>query len=199
MMDQYEDEAERHPFDPPAEADREHEIHEGAAPKLALDDDDRLPWLESADDDDDDEGAIDTGRVLRFLVFGLVLLAAIGGALWFVKHRAATAPTVAEGGVIKAPAEPYKAVPANQGGKTYAGTGDSAFAASEGKTTQARVGRRRRPGRGLHLASRRRSGVDPPLWQQRSPESRETPCRARLGRYRHGLPPPGRRPGCRRR
>jgi hypothetical protein len=140
MMDHYEDEAERHPFDPPAEADREHEVHEGAAPKLALDDDDRLPWLESADDDDDDEGAIDTGRVLRFLVFGLVLLAAIGGALWFVKHRAATAPTVAEGGVIKAPAEPYKTVPANQGGKTYAGTGDSAFAASEGKTTQARLG-----------------------------------------------------------
>ena len=136
-MDQYEDraEAERHPFDPPAD-----EIHEGAAPQLALNEDDRLPWLESADDDDDDEGAVDPARVLRFLIFGLALLAAIGGALWFVNHRSSSGPVIAEGGVIKAPAEPYKTVPTNQGGKTYAGTGDSAFAASEGKTTQARLG-----------------------------------------------------------
>jgi len=144
MMDERDDSAEQHPFDPPASpaTDDEplREVHEGAAPQLALDEDERLPWLESAYDDDDDTGAIDTGRILRVALFGLALLALIGGALWFVNHRGPSGPQVAEGGVIKAPAEPYKQVPANQGGKTYAGTGDSAFAVSEGKTTPARLG-----------------------------------------------------------
>jgi len=141
MIDERDENSEHHPFDPPAAQEpHEAEIHEAAAPQLALDEDERLPWLESADDDDDDEGAIDTGRVLRFLGFGLALLLAIGGGLWFANHRGPSGPQVAEGGVIKAPAEPYKQVPANPGGKTYAGTGDSAFAVSEGKTTQARLG-----------------------------------------------------------
>jgi len=139
-MDDRDDRTDHHPFDPPID-----EVHEAAAPQLALDEDERLPWLESADDDDDDEGAIDVGRVIRVVLFGLVLLAAVGGGLWFVNHRAALGPQVAEGGVIKAPAEPYKQVPANPGGKTYAGTGDSAFAVSEGKTTQARLGGREAP------------------------------------------------------
>lgn len=116
-----------------------HEAHEGTTPQLALDEDERLPWLESADDDDD-AGAVDGARLLRFALFGLVLLAGIIGALWFAGHRGASGPGVADGSVIKAPAEPYKQVPGNQGGKTYAGTGDSAFAVSEGRTTPARLG-----------------------------------------------------------
>lgn len=144
-MDEREQAGEHHPFDPPAPPRPAEvgpgEVHEGAAPQLALNEDERLPWLESADDDDDDEGAIDTGRVLRFLGFGLALVLLIGGGLWLANHRSGPAgPQVAEGGVIKAPAEPYKTVPANQGGKTYAGTGDSAFAVSEGRSTPARLG-----------------------------------------------------------
>ncbi|MFC3173322.1 SPOR domain-containing protein [Novosphingobium bradum] len=149
-MDQRDGQGEHHPFDPPADEPRvgalaadglpPAEVLEGAAPQLALDEDERLPWLESADDDDDDEGTLDTARVLRVLVFGLILLAGIGGALWFMGHRGPAGPEVADGGVIKAPAQPYKQVPADQGGKTYAGTGDSAFAVSEGKTQQARLG-----------------------------------------------------------
>lgn len=141
MIDEQDENSQHHPFDPPAAQEpHEGEIHEAAAPQLALDEDERLPWLESADDDDDDEGAIDTGRMLRFLGFGLALLIAVGAGLWIVNHRGPSGPHVADGGVIKAPAEPYKQVPPNQGGKTYAGTGDSAFAVSEGKTTQARLG-----------------------------------------------------------
>jgi hypothetical protein len=139
MMDEQDQAGEHHPFDPPAGAPA-HEVHEGAAPQLALNEDERLPWLDSADDDDDDAGAIDTGRVMRFLGFGAALVLLIGGGLWLANHRGPSGPQVAEGGVIKAPAEPYKQVPANQGGKTYAGTGDSAFAVSEGKTTPARLG-----------------------------------------------------------
>jgi len=136
MMDEREEQRKQHPFDETV-AD---EAREGAAPQLALDEDERLPWLESAEDEDDDAGAVDTARLMRFLVFGLVLLAAIMGALWVVNNRPGSDAQVADGGVIKAPAAPYKTVPANTGGKTYAGTGDSAFAVSEGKSTQARLG-----------------------------------------------------------
>jgi hypothetical protein len=136
MMDERDDQDETHPFDGPLG----HDVQEGAAPQLALDEDERLPWLESADDDDEDAGTVDSARLVRFALFGVVLLAGIIGALWFVNHRGPAGPEVADGSVIKAPAEPYKQVPANQGGKTYAGTGDSAFAVSEGRTTPAKLG-----------------------------------------------------------
>ncbi|HEY6869931.1 MAG TPA: SPOR domain-containing protein [Novosphingobium sp.] len=111
----------------------------GVAPQPAfpLDEDERLPWLESADDDDD-VGAVDTGRLLRFMAIAVALLAAILGGLWYVNHRAGGKP-VPDGGVIKAPSEPYKTEPTDKGGKTFAGTGDSAYAVSEGKSTQAKL------------------------------------------------------------
>lgn len=107
-------------------------------PALALDEDERLPWLESADDDDED-GGVDTARLLRFALFGLVLLIGVFVALWAVKHHAAAPDAVADGSVIKAP-PPYKQAPPSPGGKTFAGTGDSAYVVSEGKTAQARLG-----------------------------------------------------------
>lgn len=138
-MDERDDQIETPPFEGGHEPGPD-ERHEGAAPQLALDEDERLPWLELADDEDEDEGRVDTARLLRVALFGLLLLAGIGGALWFVNHRGPAGPQVADGGIIRAPAEPYKQVPADRGGKTYAGTGDSAFAVSEGKATQARIG-----------------------------------------------------------
>ncbi|MBA3054530.1 MAG: SPOR domain-containing protein [Sphingomonadales bacterium] len=112
---------------------------QGPQSALALDEDERLPWLESADDDEG-EGGVDTARLLRFVLFGVMLLAAILGTLWYVNHRVTDPAAVADGSVIKAPAEPYKEVPKDQGGKTFAGTGDSAFAVSEGKSKPARLG-----------------------------------------------------------
>lgn len=116
------------------------EARDSALPQsaLALDEDDRLPWLESADDEDD-EAAVDGARLVRFALFGLAVLALVAGALWFINSRA-SGPVVAEGGVITAPATPYKEVPKDTGGKTYAGTGDSAFAVSAGKNPAARLG-----------------------------------------------------------
>ncbi|MBC2668311.1 SPOR domain-containing protein [Novosphingobium piscinae] len=108
-------------------------------PALALDDDERLPWLESADDEDE-EGAIDTARVARFVAFGVALLALLVGGIWMLNHRSTGPAQVAEGGVIPAPSEPYKSEPADKGGKTFAGTGDSAFAVSEGKNPAAKLG-----------------------------------------------------------
>lgn len=117
------------------------ELLSGNAPQsaLALDDDERLPWLESADDDDD-EGGVDTGRLVKFAAFAVGLLLLIVGGIWYTNHRAATADQVAEGGVIPAPAEPYKTEPTDKGGKTFAGTGDSAFAVSEGQNPSAKLG-----------------------------------------------------------
>ena len=116
------------------------EILSGSAPQpaLALDEDERLPWLESADDDDD-VGAVDTGRIVRFAGFAVALLAAIVGGIWYLNHRGTGEAQVAEGGVIAAPTEPYKSEPADKGGKTFAGTGDSAFAVSEGKNPAAKL------------------------------------------------------------
>jgi len=108
-------------------------------PSLELDEDDRLPWLESADDEEEGSDA-ETGRLIRFALFGLALLALIGGGLWLANRHKANDAAVAEGGVIKAPAEPYKTVPKDQRGKTYAGTGDEAYGVAEGKSTTARLG-----------------------------------------------------------
>lgn len=104
---------------------------------LALDEDERLPWLESADDDDADVG-VDNNRLLRLGLVGLALLVAVVGVVWFNGQRGPDMAGVADGSVIKAPA-PYKEVPRDQGGKTFAGTGDSAFVVSEGKTTGVRL------------------------------------------------------------
>lgn len=99
----------------------------GGGGRLALDLDDRLPWLE---EDDRDEG-IDHGRVAGFVVLGLLVLALIVGALWWVNTM--RGPGEADGSLVHAEPGPYKVRPENPGGKTFAGTGDSAYAVSEGE------------------------------------------------------------------
>ncbi len=122
----------------------QHGAHGGGEPldtaRLDLDDaDERLPWLESEDDEYEYEGA-GTARVLGLLVFGLVALAVIVGGIWWATHRDSSSGQVAEGGIIAAPTQPYKEAPRNPGGKTFAGTGDSSFAVSEGQSRPARLG-----------------------------------------------------------
>lgn len=102
------------------------------------DNDERLPWLES-DDDFDQGGGSDSGRVMGFVLGGLVTLAAIVGGIWWISHRDAP-EAVADGAVIAAPEQAYKEAPKNPGGKTFDGTGDSSFAVSEGQTRAARLG-----------------------------------------------------------
>jgi len=99
--------------------------------RLGFDDDDeRLPWLESADDIDADEG-FDSGRIIGFVILSIVALAMIVGAVWYASHRG---PGAADGSVIRAEAGPYKVAPENPGGKTFAGTGDSSYAVARGET-----------------------------------------------------------------
>ena len=97
--------------------------------------DERLPWLESGEDDDggDYEG-YDTSRLLAMFLGGLAILAAVVGGIWWFTNRGPGPELVADGSVVAAPAEPYKTAPANPGGKTFDGTGDVSFAASEGQS-----------------------------------------------------------------
>ena len=110
----------------------EHADEYYAHERLALDDHGHLPWLDSGDDYDD-EGAIDTHRVIGTVVGGLAAIALLIGGIWWWSHRDAGGAPVADGSTISAPATPDKTAPANPGGKTFAGTGDTSFAVSQGK------------------------------------------------------------------
>lgn len=99
----------------------------------------RLPWLE-ADEDDDDAGGGTAGQFMGLLLLGLVAVGLIGGGIWWVMHKRNEPALVADGGVIAAPKQPYKEQPADPGGKTFEGTGDTSFAISKGQTRPARLG-----------------------------------------------------------
>lgn len=107
-------------------------IEQRDAARLDLDEEERLPWLESADDDDDYGN--DNGRLMTFLVGGLVVLAALVGGIWWATHRGGEKELQADGSVIEAPKTPYKEAPKDPGGKTFAGTGDTSYAVSAGQT-----------------------------------------------------------------
>ena len=102
---------------------------------LNLDDNDRLPWLETADG----YAAEANGSAMRtalLAVAGLVLLAAIAGGVYWLQPGQAGGPN-GTGELIVAPKGHYKEKPADAGGKSFEGEGDSAFAASEGQKTGA--------------------------------------------------------------
>lgn len=113
------------------------EVHEEAQP-LPLGDEERLPWLESADDVDYDEEGGDSGRIVGFVILGALALALLIGGLYWFTHRG-SAYQNADGSLIEASKEPYKVAPPNPGGKTFEGTGDSSFKVSEGEKPQAKV------------------------------------------------------------
>lgn len=114
------------PFDVSAE------MAEPAGDRLALGDEERLPWLESADDIDGEDEDSGNGRLIGFAVMGLVVLAALVGGIWYASNRTA-GPAGADGSLIEASREPYKVAPKDPGGKTFEGTGDSSFKVSEGE------------------------------------------------------------------
>jgi hypothetical protein len=102
---------------------------------LNLDENDRLPWLETADGYDAEANG-SPSRVTFMVVAGLVLLAAIAGGVYWVQSRPAGGAN-GTGELIVAPKGNYKEKPADAGGKSFEGEGDSAFAASEGQKTGA--------------------------------------------------------------
>ncbi|MFM6832134.1 MAG: SPOR domain-containing protein [Novosphingobium sp.] len=116
------------PFDVAAELGTAEPVGE----RLALGDEERLPWLESADDIDGDEDDSGNGRLIGFAVMGLIVLAALIGGIWYATNKS-SGPANADGSLIEASKEPYKVAPSDPGGKTFAGTGDSSFKVSKGE------------------------------------------------------------------
>ncbi len=106
--------------------------------RLDFDDEsDQLPWLDAEEDDADES---DGGRMIGFGLLGLIALGTIVGGIWWATHRTPDKTMVADGGIVAAPSQPYKEAPKNPGGKTFEGTGDTAFAVSEGQNRPARLG-----------------------------------------------------------
>lgn len=113
-------------------------ISPGEKPSVA--DEDRLPWLESADDDFRDGGS--SGRVALLVVFAILL---IGGVLWAVMAMRGSGSVAGTGELIAAPEGDYKVKPDEAGGMKVDGEGDTVFAASEGARTEGRINTRAVP------------------------------------------------------
>jgi cell division protein FtsN len=109
--------------------DHDHATH---SPSLDLGEEERLPWLESADDIE--AGGEGTGqhRLLGFAAAAVALLALLVGGVYWATHRG-THDKPADGSLIEAAKGPYKVAPSDPGGKQFAGTGDASFKVSQGQ------------------------------------------------------------------
>ncbi|SOB86881.1 Sporulation related domain-containing protein [Sphingomonas guangdongensis] len=95
--------------------------------RTTIGDDDRLPWLESADDDYR-EGSSPL-RVILLVLAGLGLIAA---GIWAYGRFAGRPVLTGSGELIAAPEGDYKVRPDEPGGMKVEGEGDSVFSTSEG-------------------------------------------------------------------
>lgn len=110
---------------------------EDHAEELAfIDEDDRLPWLDSSDDVAP-RSRPDYSRLVGLGLLGLAVAGLVGAGGWWLVSR--VAEPAGDGSVIAAPEGPYKMRPADPGGKQHAGTGDTSFAVGEGQTREARI------------------------------------------------------------
>lgn len=94
----------------------------------AADDEDRLPWLETAGDDDEEGPSL--GRLVGLVLLGLVALGAVLGGIYWWKHR--PPPGAGNGDLIAAQEGDYKVKPDDPGGLKVEGEGDASVAASGG-------------------------------------------------------------------
>lgn len=102
----------------------------------ALDNDDRLPWLEAVEE----EGGEGGPSALKLIVAVLIGLAAIGGivgGIFWMGNRDGAENGAPE--VIAAPNGPYKVKPDSPGGMTVEGQGETAFDAAQGGTPNASI------------------------------------------------------------
>lgn len=102
------------------------------APSLDLGDEERLPWLEGADDLEAQQRTGGYHKMIALAVVALIVLALLVDGIYWVTHRGGS-PKPADGSLIEASKDPYKVAPDDPGGKKFAGTGDSSFKVSQGE------------------------------------------------------------------
>jgi len=99
------------------------------------DEQDRLPWLETAEEDYPQDHS-----VARFMLLAVLALAVVGfvavGYLWYARQQ--TVGT-GNGELIKAPPGDYKVKPDEPGGMKAEGEGDTVFATSQGAASNSSI------------------------------------------------------------
>lgn len=95
---------------------------------------DRLPWLESAEEEYREGPS--AARVVGLIVGGLVVIAL---AIWGFNAMRSTSPAKGTGALIQAQEGDYKVRPDERGGMKVEGEGDTVFATSEGTTGKGAV------------------------------------------------------------
>lgn len=97
-------------------------------------DEDRLPWLEPVEEDR--ASAPGTGKTIAALLVTLLVIGlVVGGIFWLSASR----PRAGAGDLIAAPEGDYKVRPDQPGGMKVEGEGETAFAASDGRETNASI------------------------------------------------------------
>ena len=106
----------------------------------ALDDDDRLPWLEAVEEDDDNDGP-GAAKLVAFVVIGLIIIGLVVGGVFWMRSPSSTGGTIENGEpeVIAAPQGDYKVKPSEPGGMKVEGKGETAYAASKGAEPQGQI------------------------------------------------------------
>ncbi len=99
---------------------------------LGLDEDERLPWLESADDYGEYDGG-NGGKLLGFVLLGLLVVALVVGGYYWLQNRGGADGVDGDGSIIAAEEGDYKVAPDDPEGKEFEGTGDASYKASEGE------------------------------------------------------------------
>ncbi|WP_052071663.1 SPOR domain-containing protein [Sphingopyxis sp. MWB1] len=113
----------------------------GEEQDLGLTEEDRLPWLEAADDFEE-EGEVSPVRLLAMVLGGLILIGAVLGGLWWIQNGGTRG---GQGELIAAQQGDYKVAPTDDAARTFEGEGDASFAVSEGGAPAAKVDPSRMP------------------------------------------------------
>ncbi|MBM3927540.1 MAG: SPOR domain-containing protein [Sphingomonadales bacterium] len=112
---------------------------EGAG-RPVIADDDRLPWLESADDDYREGPSL-----FRLIAIGVIVIALIATAVWAFGRFGRSGGPTGSGELITAQDGDYKVKPDTPGGMKVEGQGDSVFRTSEGATARGAIDTRAVP------------------------------------------------------
>lgn len=112
-----------------------------ARDSLDLDDDDRLPWLEPADEEPAE--GLSTLKLLLFILCALALIGLVVFGIWYV--RGSPSESDGEGVLIAAPKGDYKIAAKDADAKAFQGEGDATFPVSEGEDRDGHIDPSRLP------------------------------------------------------